>query len=329
MQKFVVTADYHIGLRKDVPEAWQLNRYHQLFQQLIETCQSHKAGLIIAGDMWERAKPSLAELKLGMEFFRSLKEAGIKVYLISGNHCTLSEGLDTFQHLDMGQDKTIEVHYQPKVWRLPLPEEKSVLTFMNHCDLTVNPGFAKTAQNILISHFRCTVNQFIQEEIDVEELLTPFDLCIAGDIHLPYKDGKLWYTNQPINKDFERNPETGVILLTVDNGTHKVERIKTDLPKLIQIDCNAEDYPPAMPDPRHFYRVSVTGTPLELKGLQPAGSNEKVVPVPIIEEALVPRAEAEAELKDRPLEEDLVVYMGELSYSEDRTAAMMTVFREA
>lgn len=329
MTKFICTADIHLWLRKDVPEEWQITRYHQLFELLIELCMEHNASLIIAGDLFEKAKPALKEIQLAFEFFRALKTAKIKVYLISGNHCTIAKDLDTFQHLDMGKDKTIDVHYQPEVWTLQLREEKTTITFMNHCNLQyLERPVPWDYQHILVSHFRCTVNQFIQEEIDVQELMTPFDLCVAGDIHLPYRDGELWYTDAPVNKDFERKPETGVLLLVVNDGTHQLKRIETDLPKLIKVECTADDYVALTLDERHYYNIHVTGTPAQLKSLPELASNEKLVPIPVVDEALIVRAVAEDDVVDLPLEEDLIQYMQELAYPEEKVGQMISEFRE-
>lgn len=316
-------------MKKDVPKEWQLNRYNLLFNTITDLCHEHNAHLIIAGDLFEKSKPSLEEQRLAFVFFRSLKQAGIKCLLISGNHETLANGLDTFHYLDMGKDRTIDVHYAPVPWYWQLDSERTGFTFVNHCNLNdeANKGnvFPKGYRKILISHFRCNINQFIKEEVDVEKLLQPHDLCIAGDIHqkLQYGD-KLYYTGQPINKEFEVKPDNGVILLTIDVAGYQLERINLELPALRKVVCTAAEYPPKMND-KDFYKVEVTGSITELR-LVTETPNVKLDKIPLTDDTLASR-EVKEELQSLPLEEDLIVYMHELEFEEGRINRMVGVFK--
>lgn len=328
MRRFICTADIHLWLRKEAPDAWQIHRYMMLFELLIKLCQDHQASLIVAGDLFEKAEPDLEEQQLALLFFRMLREAGIEVFAITGNHETLGPGRDTFQHLDMGYLKTVKAHYG-KNRKLYMPEEDCSIHFVNHCDLGTyqGPGDTTTKLNILVSHFRCNYTQFVKEELDVERLLLPFDLCIAGDIHAPYGLGKLIYTNNPVNKEFQGTVDTGVVLLTVDKGTCMYERIPTHLPALIQVNLRADEDLPELND-TDFYRVEVTGTVPELKQVSVVLPNVKLVKVPEAVEVLVTGEEPE-ELKVVSHEEELIAYMQELGYSDEKITRMMTVYKEA
>ena len=330
MRRFIACGDAHLWLRREAPVAWQFNRYMQFFELMIELCLHHHAELIIAGDLFERCEPELEEQQLAFIFFRMLKEAGIEAYLISGNHEGLAPGRDTFQYLDMGKDKTIKVNYQPKPWTHLIQEEDCTLHFLSHCDLGTyhGPPVTGTKLNILISHFRCNYNQFVKEEIDVDHLLEPFDLAVCGDIHANATLGKLVYTNHPINKEFQSQVDTGVLLLTIDKGTAKYERIATNLPSLIQIRIRADEEFPALNE-TDFYRIEVTGTVPELKTISAPQANVKLVKVPEALQVLVQENGEQEEITNRSLDEELALYLKELGYDENKIDRMMTVYKEA
>lgn len=331
MRKYLVTGDVHVVLRKEAPFAWQINRYMQLFELLISICKQHEADLIVAGDLWEKCEPELEEQELAFIFFRMCREAGIEVFLISGNHERISPGRDTFQHLDMGKDKTIRVNYQPRPWVHHLPEEDCTLHFLSHCNLGTyqGPPVTGTKLNILISHFRCNYNQFVKEEIDVDHLLQPFDLAVCSDIHDDLTLGKLVYTNVPINKEFQTKANTGVVLLTIDKGTAKYERITTDLPALIQVRLRADEEFPEL-NSTDFYRIEVTGTVPELKTISAPASNVKLVKVPEALEVLVREdSSEEPEVLNASLDEELASYLKELGRSEEEIDRLMSVYKEA
>lgn len=333
MKSFIATADIHIWIRKDVPEEWQMNRYYTLFDKLIELCGEYDADLILAGDLWEKAHPSPEEISLGLRFFRMLREAEITVYAVSGNHETFAAGVDTFSFMDMGRGKTVDIYYGQNM-QVPVQNEYTVLHLVNHCNLEeymrlprLTNLFGEGNQHILISHFRCNYNQFVREEIDVDALLEPFDLCIAGDIHAPYETGKLIYTNTPINKEFQRSVECGVLLLTIDKGTSKVERIPLHLPSLVLVTCTAEEYKELDNlDTVDFYKIEVSGTVGELKEITSDSNKVKLVKQPVTDEVLVDIEVDEEEIKDVPLEQELYDYMQTLGYDDYKRTKMLGVF---
>ena len=331
MKIFLCVADIHCQIKKEVPVVWQINRYKELFTTLISLCKEHAADLIITGDTFERSEPELEELQLVMEFFRHLKEEKITTYLVGGNHETISKNISTLDFLDIGKDKTIDVHYKSHGWYLEVPEEKATFWFLNHSSLAdpqwETPDEKPKGLNILISHFRCNLGYHIKEEIDVEGLLQSFDLAVCGDIHCNHEEGKLIYTNQPINKEFQQSPETGVLLLTLDDGTFKTKRIKTSLPALIQRNCNCVEFATLEINARDFYRVEVTGTLPELR-LLTAPANVRLVKQPLVENVLTEVEEEAKELVETTLDVDLMTYMSSLKYSESKIDRMMAVWGE-
>lgn len=328
MKKFIVSGDQHIGLKQGIPKPWQINRYNQLFDSYVSMCKEHEADLILAGDWFEKVEPDPDELEMSLKFFRRLKEEGIETWLIAGNHETISKGVNTFDKLDVGKDKTIKVHFG-KDMILPLPEEQTNILFRNHSELDypleVNKVYPE--QWILISHFRPTINIHIKEEIDVAKLIQPFDLVLAGDIHMPHQEGKLWYTNSPINKIFETNPECGCLLLKVFDGKSSVERIPMNLPALVQVNTTAEKFNDLKLNDTDYYRVEVTGTPEQLRDVVTVKENVKLLKVPTFQEVLV-KLEEVKEAQNVSLEDEYVGYMANLNYKEEDISRLMLVRRE-
>mgnify|MGYP001611354301 FL=1 len=82
--KFAHMADCHLdGWRQ--PELNALNI--QSFQQAVTICIKERVEFIlIAGDLFDSAYPSIDSLKEAFKEFRRLKEANIPVFIISGSH---------------------------------------------------------------------------------------------------------------------------------------------------------------------------------------------------------------------------------------------------
>src|SRR3989344_2300267 len=82
--KFAHLSDCHIG-------AWREDTLRDLnlksFEKAIETCiQEHVAFIIIAGDLFDTAMPSVDMLKVTASILHRLKEYDIPVYVIPGSH---------------------------------------------------------------------------------------------------------------------------------------------------------------------------------------------------------------------------------------------------
>lgn len=336
MKKFICTGDIHLWLRRDVPEEWQINRYRLLCQELISLCRQHDAALIIAGDFFEKSDPTQEEVHEGLVFLRTLRQADITVWLITGNHETIANNEDTFCYLDAGHGKTIDINYSRDGLSYINYPDDTQLHLVNHCNLKGYPRMTLEELNgeyevgvkhhILVTHFRCNYNMFVKEELNVAELIAPYDLCIAGDIHDSYQDGKLIYTNTPLNKEFlkEESVNNGVLLLTIDKGTHTVSRIPVSLPSLIQVTVGAGDKMPHF-NKTDFYRVEVTGNLTALRELTLPVDNAKLIKVPEDSEVLLTSSEDEVEYQSR--EEEYSAYLAELDYSPDHIDRMMLVFR--
>jgi DNA repair protein SbcD/Mre11 len=82
--KFIHLGDCHLGSWRQ-PELNKLN--FQSFQFVIKTCIKEKVEFVlISGDLFDSAYPSIETLKESFDEFRKLKEARIPVFLIAGSH---------------------------------------------------------------------------------------------------------------------------------------------------------------------------------------------------------------------------------------------------
>ena len=84
MVKFSHMSDVHLGGWKQKP-LQDLN--FQSFQKAIDICINEKVDfLLIAGDLFDTAYPSIEVLKETFAEFKKLKDSGIPCFLISGSH---------------------------------------------------------------------------------------------------------------------------------------------------------------------------------------------------------------------------------------------------
>lgn len=319
MSNYIVSGDQHLYIPKALPHDWCMNRFRMLWDFYIEKCKEYDAGLILAGDLVHTTKLNLSETQLLIELLIKLKDNNIETYIISGNHENIGNGISCLDHFaDLFSEMGVRYYQADKY--------KNV-TFIGHTHLQT--GLTdQINKGILITHVRPTVNQFIQEEVDVAKLIEPYQLTIAGDIHQAIElfDGKLVYTNAPLNNHFEEKPNTGVILLDVD--TLKWQRISTNhLPQLVQVTCKAEEYDGLVLQEGNHYRVEVTGTPQELRKISTENENIKLLKVPEVVDTYI-EVEDAVEIRDLAMEEALIEYMKELKFEEDKITKMITVLKE-
>jgi len=328
----IITGDWHIRIKPDIPEDWQIKRYHRLFDEVIGLCLKHKATLVLSGDILDRNRPTLQELQMVTRFLHLADAHQIPTYLISGNHESLGLGASTYDYLSAFIAKLEYVHYNSSQ-EIFVPLENDVDLYMvGHPALTTyQPGTLRPDKtNILVSHFRPTVNQFIQEELDVATFIEPFDRVYASDIHMPLDlfDSKLKYTNHPLNSCFEAKPDCGLLLVEANGAGLKEHRIPLNLPNLIQVTTTAADYEDTMIGTQDYFRIEVKGSPEELRALTTSTANTKLLKVPEVISEYVAEAETE-EIKNVGLEEALQDYLAEMKLDETTIAKMMALYREA
>lgn len=92
--KFIHTADIHLGKKlssnsssNNELEALFINATEEAFENLVELAVDEKVDFIlIAGDLYDREARSIKSSHFFLEQCQYLKDNGIKIYIISGNH---------------------------------------------------------------------------------------------------------------------------------------------------------------------------------------------------------------------------------------------------
>lgn len=337
--KAIITGDWHIRVKPGIPEKWQMDRYRDLINRVIDLCHANEACLFLTGDIADKNRPSLLEMQLLIELFTRVADEGIDCWLISGNHEAIGQGESTFDYLTplfqtINQQDGGQIHYSTDNLMLQLfAYDKLWVTFAGHPALSRaldyhSPHFGDGFTNILVSHFRPTINQFIQEEVEVERLIAPYHYTFASDIHLPLTlyDGRLIYTNHPLNSSFEMEPDCGCLLLECTVDKLCWQRLPLHLPNLVQLTSTARDFqePGGSYD---YYRVEILGTPEELRRIGCTSENVKLLKVPEVLDSYADQEEA-GEIRDTTLEEGLLNYMGEMGMTDRKIEEMMGVYRE-
>ena len=114
--KFLHTSDWHVGRTLN---GWSLLEEQEwAFQQIVDLAISEKVdGVIISGDLYDRAVPPVDAIKLfNKTLTRLVLEEQIPVYAISGNHDgaeRLHFGRDFFQHQGLHLSTRLEEAFEP------------------------------------------------------------------------------------------------------------------------------------------------------------------------------------------------------------------------
>jgi len=83
---FVHTADSHLGYQQYNLDT-RREDFHRAFQEIVEkTLELKPEFMIIAGDLFQHARPSNSTLENAITGFRKLKDAGIAVLAVDGSH---------------------------------------------------------------------------------------------------------------------------------------------------------------------------------------------------------------------------------------------------
>lgn len=326
--QFIVSGDQHIKISKELPLEWQLNRFRMLWQTYIDLCHEHKAELVLTGDLFHNAKPNLHETMLALELFQLLEVNEVTARIIAGNHENLGAAGTTLDYFQAVTDSSTHLQHCASIIREVA--EGCELVFVGHDQLQrwleVGSTTACEGTRVVFSHFRPTVNQFIQEEIDVEKFCNTADFIFAGDIHMEFSLSNLVYTNSPLNNHFEPAPNCGCLLVSLEDGKVDWKRIPLALPNLIQIDTTADKYEETL-DTFNFYRISISGTPEDLRQIKSTSENVKLLKIPEVSDTYV-ELEVTEEVKNLSLQDALIDYMKELNFTEEKISDMIGVLHE-
>lgn len=232
--KLIHLSDLHIGKR--IREYSMLEDQEYIFAEIINIIDHEKPdGVIIAGDVYDKAVPSAEAVKLYDDFLARLVKRGLQIYVISGNHDS-AERIACFGRIVSGAGVHLSPVYNGKVEPLEFEDEygkvyiymlpfirpqlvkhwlaeEEIVTYTHAVTAAVkhmNVDF--TERNVLITH------QFIadSETCESDELsmggtdsvdvaaVADFDYVALGHLHRPQKCTyeKVRYCGTPLKYSF-------------------------------------------------------------------------------------------------------------------------------
>lgn len=235
--RFLHTGDLHIG--KVVNDFSMIQDQRYILQQITDIAKREKAdGLIIAGDIYDRAIPPAEAVLLFNDFLTDMVREEIPVLMVSGNHDS-PERVGFAGEILKGQGVYIAGMYEQELMKVTLDDKHGKVTFVLMPFVkpaAVGAGSSSEAvekmlkdveksgeRNVLVTHYFVTDNGREPELSDGEttinvggldnveaSLFDGFNYTALGHIHRPQKIGKgeVYYGGAPLAYSFS---ETGQV----------------------------------------------------------------------------------------------------------------------
>ncbi|WP_406655722.1 exonuclease SbcCD subunit D [Methanolobus sp. ZRKC2] len=231
--RIIHTADTHLGYRQYQSEVRRQD-FMDAFSRVIDDAIEMKADAVVhAGDLFDSRNPTLDDILGAMELFSRLKNAGIPLLAIVGNH----ESKQSTQWLDLYGSMGLVIRLGATPYRLG-----NVAIYGIDCvsksriplfDYSVFDGTVTDAQhNLLVMHQ--LMKPFPFGEWDVHEVIgsLPFDVnaVLLGDNHKHeiIKVDDAWVTycgSTERNSTSEREPRSYNIITVNEEGVDISRRI--------------------------------------------------------------------------------------------------------
>jgi len=249
---FVHAADLHLGYAQynlDVRRRDFNNVFGELADKTIELKPDF---MIIAGDIFEHARPSNSTLEAAIINFRRLRDAGIPVLAVDGSHDSApnlitstilnpldSAGLIWYLPRHEGacwRNESCYVYGIPN-FRTPRKTQEELPAFLEQNKPATDPSLF----NILVFHMALDIPAIkppkMEAEASPESLPDGFNYYAGGHIHKPYKarfkNGLLVYSGGTETASYdEAKTEKGFYHVQVSkSGKPKLERIRLETPR--------------------------------------------------------------------------------------------------
>ena len=231
--RIIHTGDTHLGYRQYHREVRRQDFMDAFSKVINDAIEMNVDALVHAGDLFDSRNPTLDDILGTMELFSQLKNAGIPLLAIVGNH----ESKQSTQWLDLYGSMGLVTRLGATPFRLGdvaiygidcVPKSRIPLF-----DYSVFDGKATDARyNLLVMHQ--LMKPFPFGEWDMHEVLDslPFnaDAVLLGDNHKHeiIKVGDAWVTycgSTERNSSFEREPRSYNIITVNDSGVDVSKRI--------------------------------------------------------------------------------------------------------
>jgi exonuclease SbcD len=249
---FVHAADLHLGYAQYNLDVRRRD-FNNVFGELVDkTIELQPDFMIIAGDIFEHARPSNSTLEAAVTNFRRLKDAGIPVLAVDGSHDSApnvitstilnpldSAGLIWYLPRHEGacwRNENCYVYGVPN-FRTARKTQEELPQFLERNKPAPDPSLF----NILVFHMALDIPAIKPPKMEAEaapEILPEgFNYYAGGHIHKPYKSGfkggLLVYSGGTETASYdEAKIEKGFYHVKVSrSGKPKLDRIKLETPR--------------------------------------------------------------------------------------------------
>ncbi len=253
MVKFAHISDVHLGGWKQ-PELQELN--FQSFQKAVDICIQNKLDFVlISGDLFDSAYPSIEILKKTFREFRRFSEAQIPCFLIAGSHDYSVSGktfLDVLENAgfcknvaDFEEELNNKIILNPTLYKgvaiYGYPGKKSGLEIPELRKIKLNdaPGMFKIFMlHTTIDKAKGTL------PIDAIEtdLLPEADYYALGHLHIDFKYKNFVYPGPIFPNNFQEleDLKSGSFYI-IDTETESSEKIELKLKETVQLKIEVTD----------------------------------------------------------------------------------------
>ncbi|MBN2330526.1 MAG: DNA repair exonuclease [Candidatus Aenigmarchaeota archaeon] len=247
--RFAHLADTHLGFRQYGLHERELDFYHAFEQIVMRIVEERPDFVIHSGDLFDFPRPQPRALWVASRCFSKLKEKGIPVYAITGNHDMIMQRGAMPPHVLFGElgmrmiteDEPFFVHrgvfiggtpYTSKYFSPRLIETMSILS----------KSAAKHKKSVLVMHQG--IDRFLPQmhEIRLEDIPKNFDYYAFGHVHSriqhPFGKGRLAYAGSTelwsLNEydDYRKNGK-GFFMVDLDGDEPDVQPVDIQLSREI------------------------------------------------------------------------------------------------
>lgn len=262
--RFLHTADLHLG--RKLGDLSLLEDQKHLLQQILEIAIDKKVdGVLIAGDIYNKSSPSSDAMMVFDSFISKLAQAGIKVFMISGNHDSekriayfssliRNAGVHTCEQFSgVLQKVTLEdaqgvlnIYLMPFIRPVEIRKiypEETITTFAEAVRAVISNSSIDTAErNVLVCHQFVTGGELSDSEdfavgtldsVDAD-LFSDFDYVALGHLHKAQKVSRetLRYAGSIMKYSLsEMHHRKSVVLIDINE--------KQQMPQIQKVPLNA------------------------------------------------------------------------------------------
>ncbi len=256
VMKFAHLGDIHLGSWRH-PELQELNLAS--FKKAVEICIKNQVDFVlIAGDLFDSAYPSIDILKEAFSELKKLKEAKIPVYIIAGSHDYSASGktfLDVLEKAGFcknvhnsekleNQDYLIlnpALHENIAIYGYPGKKSSMEIQELKNLKLQEAPGYFK----ILMLHTTLNKAKGSLPIPSVDELMLPkADYYALGHLHIDYQDENFIYSGPVFPNNFEELEELKhgfFYLVNLEKGNLTYEKISLKLKEIEIVDLEIKN----------------------------------------------------------------------------------------